>query len=260
MNQRDLVVKIAQGEVGNVGGEKYWSWYGFDYHVQWCASFVSWVLAKAGVQCGDLRPYINKTDTPEEAAVIESFIDGDYDGLISKGCMQILEFYERKGWRLGDVPAQPGDIVLYEWDPTGPGAADGVDHVGFVETVEGDTPDTQVLHLIEGNFGGKVTRTTYRYRDARVWAIVRPNYAEGEIEEKPELLAAPFELAEGDEGREVQLVQYGLMVHGHDVGAAGIDGKFGPSTQTAVEKFQRNHDLSVDGIVGTETLYAMFGK
>lgn len=176
MNQRDLVVEIARKEVGNVGGEPYWRWYGFNHRVEWCACFASWVLAQAGVNCGDLRPYINKTDTPEEADAIESFIDGEYDALISKGCMQMMEFYTGKNMRIGDVPAQPGDIVLYEWDPNGRGALDGVDHVGIVDWVEGDDPNTQLLHLIEGNWGNKVCRTTYEYRDPRVWAICRPNY------------------------------------------------------------------------------------
>ena len=55
MTQADKVVAIAQGEVGNAGGEKYWRWYGFDSRVSWCACFVSWVLHQA---CSDLNKYL----------------------------------------------------------------------------------------------------------------------------------------------------------------------------------------------------------
>ena len=36
------VVDIAKSQVGNVGGQPYWSWYGFNSRVEWCACFVSW--------------------------------------------------------------------------------------------------------------------------------------------------------------------------------------------------------------------------
>ena len=35
------VVDLAKGQVGNVGGQPYWSWYGFTSRVEWCACFVS---------------------------------------------------------------------------------------------------------------------------------------------------------------------------------------------------------------------------
>ena len=36
------IVLVAKAQVGNVGGEIYWSWYGFSERVEWCACFVSW--------------------------------------------------------------------------------------------------------------------------------------------------------------------------------------------------------------------------
>ena len=38
----DQIVTVALSQVGNVGGEPYWSWYGFNSRVEWCACFVSW--------------------------------------------------------------------------------------------------------------------------------------------------------------------------------------------------------------------------
>ena len=36
------VVDLAKRQVGNVGGRPFWSWYGFNSRVEWCACFVSW--------------------------------------------------------------------------------------------------------------------------------------------------------------------------------------------------------------------------
>lgn len=36
------IVNVAISQIGNVGGEPYWSWYGFESRVEWCACFVSW--------------------------------------------------------------------------------------------------------------------------------------------------------------------------------------------------------------------------
>lgn len=38
----DDIVTVALSQVGNVGGEPYWSWYGYTSRVSWCACFVSW--------------------------------------------------------------------------------------------------------------------------------------------------------------------------------------------------------------------------
>ena len=55
------LVKIALEQVGNVGGEIYWSWYGFQSRVEWCAVFVSWVANEAG--------YIDSKIIPKFAVV-----------------------------------------------------------------------------------------------------------------------------------------------------------------------------------------------
>ena len=45
----DVLVTIAQSQLGNEGGENYWRWYGFDSQVDWCAIFVSWCADQAGM-------------------------------------------------------------------------------------------------------------------------------------------------------------------------------------------------------------------
>ena len=44
----DMIVQVALTQVGNVGGEPYWSWYGFGSRVEWCACFVSWCADPCG--------------------------------------------------------------------------------------------------------------------------------------------------------------------------------------------------------------------
>ena len=42
-----VLVAVALSQVGNVGGETYWRWYGFDERVDWCAIFISWCAMSA---------------------------------------------------------------------------------------------------------------------------------------------------------------------------------------------------------------------
>lgn len=55
----------------------------------------------------------------------------------------------------------------------------------------------------------------------------------------------------------VQEIQQFLVAHGYDVGPTGADGFWGPATESAVKKFQKDHGLVVDGIVGPQTRSTM---
>ena len=59
-------------------------------------------------------------------------------------------------------------------------------------------------------------------------------------------------LREGDTGTQVKLLQKALTALGFSPGIA--DGTFGPGTKTAVQDFQNQNGLTVDGVVGKETL------
>ena len=50
------IVEVALTQLGNVGGEPYWSWYGFDSRVEWCACFVSWCAEQCGYLESGIAP------------------------------------------------------------------------------------------------------------------------------------------------------------------------------------------------------------
>ena len=58
----DMIVKVARSQLGNIGGEPYWSWYGFGSRVEWCACFVSW--------CADQCGYIENGIIPKYAGCV----------------------------------------------------------------------------------------------------------------------------------------------------------------------------------------------
>jgi hypothetical protein len=61
-------------------------------------------------------------------------------------------------------------------------------------------------------------------------------------------------LDKGDRGREVQIIQENLHKLGYGKLVGSIDGIFGNRVKSAVEAFQRDHGLKVDGIVGDNTI------
>ena len=137
------IVAVAISQIGNVNGEPYWSWYGFDSRVAWCATFVSWCANECG--------YI-------DAGIIPKFAACESQG--------IVWFKERGLWQdPGYVPA-PGDIIFFDWEQDGHS-----DHVGIVESVEGE-----VVHTVEGNTSNSVARRSYRLDSNSICGWGTPMY------------------------------------------------------------------------------------
>ena len=122
----DQIVAVALSQVGNVGGEPYWSWYGFGSRVEWCACFVSWCANECG--------YI-------DTGVIPKFA----------GCVNGVQWFRERGqWADNSMEPSPGMIIFFDWDNKGSsGPQDGqADHVGIVQKVENG-----IVYTIEGNSG-----------------------------------------------------------------------------------------------------------
>ena len=146
----DAIVKVALSQVGNVGGQPYWSWYGFNSRVEWCACFVSWCFNECG--------YLDTGTAPKFA-----------------GCVGGVEWFRSRGqWADNTVNPSPGMIVFFDWnDPNGAsGPQDGeADHVGIVEKCENG-----IVYTIEGNSGDACRQNQYPvgYYEILGYGILNP--------------------------------------------------------------------------------------
>lgn len=145
----DAIVTVALSQVGNIGGEPYWSWYGFGSRVEWCACFVSW--------CADQCGYIDTGVCPKFA-----------------GCGNGVQWFQERGqWMDGSDEPAPGMIIFFDWDNTGgSGPQDGeADHVGIVQKVEDG-----IIYTIEGNSGNlcRVNRYPVGQYEIMGYGVLRP--------------------------------------------------------------------------------------
>ena len=121
------LVTIAKSQLGNEGGEKFWSWWGFTERQEWCACFVSW--------CADQAGLIQKEAVPKFSV-----------------CTDGVAWFQAKGkWQSGGSVPTPGTIIFFDWGHDG-----ASDHVGIVESCDGTT-----VHTIEGNSGDAVKQNNY---------------------------------------------------------------------------------------------------
>ena len=121
------IVSVAMSQVGNQGGEKFWSWYGFNGRVEWCGCFVSWCSA----QCGLI-----------ESGAVPKFAS----------CPAGVEWFRSNGkWKDNTYSPAAGTIIFFDWN------GDGMsDHVGIVEKCENGR-----VYTVEGNSGDTVRQESY---------------------------------------------------------------------------------------------------
>ena len=65
-------------------------------------------------------------------------------------------------------------------------------------------------------------------------------------------------LRQGDAGAAVAAMQEALRFLGYAIGAAGVDGDFGPGTAAGVRNFQQDSGLEADAVVGPATWAEIF--
>ena len=111
------VVDIAKSQVGNVGGQPYWSWFGFTSRIEWCACFVSWCYGQVGLS----EPRFSACQA------------------------QGIPWFQSHGQWGGPDYANiaPGDAIFFDWDLDG-----RADHVGIVVGTDGSR-----VYTVEGNSG-----------------------------------------------------------------------------------------------------------
>lgn len=136
------IVEIALTQLGNEGGQPYWSWYGFDGRVEWCACFVSW--------CADQCGYL-------DSGIIPKF------SLCSDG----VDWFSGNGqWQNRSYEPSAGDIIFFDWDGDGT-----TDHVGIVEKCENG-----IVYTVEGNSGDACKQNQYSVGSSSIYGYGVPAY------------------------------------------------------------------------------------
>lgn len=136
------IVEVALTQLGNEGGQPYWSWYGFNGRVEWCACFVSW--------CADQCGYL-------DSGIIPKF------SLCSDG----VDWFKGNGqWQDKNYEPSAGTIIFFDWNGDGT-----IDHVGIVEKCENG-----VVYTVEGNSGDACRQNSYPVGYYEILGYGCPNY------------------------------------------------------------------------------------
>ena len=136
------IVEVALTQLGNEGGQPYWSWYGFEGRVEWCACFVSW--------CADQCGYL-------DSGIIPKF------SLCSDG----VDWFSGNGqWQNRSYEPSAGDIIFFDWDGDGT-----TDHVGIVEKCENG-----IVYTVEGNSGDACKQNQYSVGSSSIYGYGVPAY------------------------------------------------------------------------------------
>jgi peptidoglycan hydrolase-like protein with peptidoglycan-binding domain len=192
----------------------------------WCAMFVSWVLDRARIE-GYKHAY-----TPSGAAL----------------------FQQHHRWFTANP--KPGDVVYFDF----PDSLPRIQHVGFVEKVNGDGSIVAIEGNTSGGDSGSQDNGGGVFRRVRARSLIvgfgRPPYKQGGKVDHPETGFSRRDFLElGDKGADVRMWQRHLnAVMDEDL---DVDGEFGPKTHTATKAFQKEFGLEVDGQAGPKTLAKM---
>lgn len=141
------IVSVALSQLGNVGGAPYWSWYGFESHVDWCACFVSWCAN----ECGYL-----------DIGVVPRFAS----------CSIGIQWFRERGlWQDNGYEPRPGDLIFFDWDNEDDGQDGLPDHVGIVVKAENG-----VIYTVEGNSGNACRERQYAAGHYEIYGFGTPAY------------------------------------------------------------------------------------
>lgn len=219
---KNKIISLAIEQLGN-DYTTYCKDMGYNYRIEWCACFISWLAEKLGIT--DIIP-------------------------VDMSCnSQISKFKSMGVWHT-DRNFQSGDIIYYDWDRLGDSKP--ADHVGIVEKIVGST-----LTVIEGNNGeypnDLVRRRTINSASSLIYGYARPKYPVKSSANSSDVNISLPTVRKGDSGNAVKILQAFLVAYEYSIGISGIDGDFGSDTESAVKQFQKNSEIEVDGIVGRDT-------
>lgn len=137
-----MIIEVAKTQIGNVGGKPFWSWYGFESRVEWCACFVSWCADQCGfIESGIIPKYSLCTD------------GADW-------------FKNNNQWKDKNAEPEAGYIIFFDWDNDGT-----IDHTGLVDRCENGT-----VYTVEGNSSDQCRERTYSVGSSTIYGYGVPAY------------------------------------------------------------------------------------
>ena len=216
---KNKIINLAIEQLGN-DYTTYCKDMGYNYRIEWCACFISWLAKKLDIT--NIIP-------------------------VDMSCNSQISKFKTMGVWHTDRNFQSGDIIYYDWDISG-----DADHVGIVEKVSGNT-----LTVIEGNNGNfpndRVRRREISSGSSLIFGYARPKYPVKSSANSSDVNISLPTVRNGDSGNAVKILQAFLVAYEYSIGISGIDGDFGSDTESAVKQFQKNSEIEVDGIVGKDT-------
>lgn len=216
---KNKIISLAIEQLGN-DYTTYCKDMGYNYRIEWCACFISWLAEKLGIT--DIIP-------------------------VDMSCNSQISKFKNMGVWHTDRNFQSGDIIYYDWDISG-----DADHVGIVEKVSGNT-----LTVIEGNNGNypndRVRRREISSGSSLIFGYARPKYPVKSSANSSDINISLPTVRKGNTGNAVKILQAFLVAYEYNIGISGIDGEFGSDTEYAVRRFQKRSCIAVDGIVGKDT-------
>ena len=139
------VIDLALSQVGQQGGQPYWSYYGFGSRVEWCACFVHWCMRNTPSASASYPTTANNAYCPTLTAHFQSagqWGDGSYTNLVA------------------------GDVIFFDWEGDG-----RPNHVGLVIGQDGT-----YVYTVEGNSGDAVKVKSYNIGSSVIFGYGLMNY------------------------------------------------------------------------------------
>ena len=144
-NSCQAVIDLALSQVGQTGGQPYWSYYGFSSRVEWCACFVHWCMR----------------NTPSASGSYPQTANNAYCQTIADNFMSIGQWGSR-----GYTDLVAGDTIFFDWQGDG-----HTDHIGLVIGTDGTN-----VYTVEGNSGDAVKVKSYPINSSVIYGYGLMNF------------------------------------------------------------------------------------
>lgn len=143
--KNQAVIDLALSQVGQIGGQPYWSHYGFAKRVEWCACFVNWCMR----------------NTPSATDKYQKTSNNAYCQTVADNFSKIGQWGDRN---YADIVA--GDTIFFDWNGDG-----HTDHIGLVIGTDGTK-----VYTVEGNNGDAVKLSSYPVGSSVIYGYGLMNY------------------------------------------------------------------------------------